>query len=428
MRDLGRAMIPACNDLLSEFELDIPVLSCHQHFLQDIGTDLLDAAHGKLRALFRRFKIRPGLRDLARDLGRKLGGDIAEGRHAVRAWQEAEKSHHTLPEGKAGITVVRALAQWVLDYPADSQYQSFPFDRPYLDLYERCLRARRAADTFLRMPPADRKVCTALGRLCRRLDPVIAEESFAQMAGRLRARAELFDELRGALRLVPRTGGRNQTPPTHPIPAQEAIAELQDIRAAVERFAASIRQRRPQYGPDQDTPQAIDIALKHLEDHGDSLWGHVIALPEEAGGGVRLVDRTNNSLEGFFRGMKHRERRRSGRKNLAQDFESLPAEAALACNLNCPDYVSIVCGSLDRLPHAFAELDAAQRRRALATPPSETRGRSPNIPQFVTTSLPAVDRHLIRTEGMAQRIDVAARARSPRTAARRALTSPATAN
>jgi hypothetical protein len=278
------------------------------------------------------------------------------------------------------------------------------------------------------MPPADRKVCTALERLCRHLDPVIAEVSFAQMAGRLRARAELFDELRGALRLVPRTGGRNQTPPTHPILMQEAIAELQDIRAAVERFTTSIRQRRPQRGPAQDTRQAIDIVLQHLEDHGDSLWGHVISLPEEAGGGVRLVDRTNNSLEGFFRGMKHGERRRSGRKNLTQDFESLPAEAALTCNLNCPDYVTIVCGSLDRLPRAFAELDAAQRRMALATPPSATPDRSPYIPELVSTSLPAVDRHLIRTEGMVQRIDVAARDRSPRTAARRSLTSSATAN
>ena len=237
------------------------------------------------------------------------------------------------------------------------------------------------------------------------------------MAGRLRARAKLFDELRGVLRLVPRIGGRNQTPPGHPILVQEAIAELQDLRAAVERFTTSIRQRRPPRGPAQDTRQAIDIVLQHLKDHGDSRWGHVISLPEEAGGGVRLVDRANNSLEGFFRGMKPGERRRSGRKNLARDFESLPAEAAPAYNLNCPDYVTIVCGSLDRLPRAFAEPDAAKRRMSLATPPSATRDRSAHIPELVSTSRPAVDRHLIRTEGMVQRIAAAARTRPPRTAA-----------
>jgi hypothetical protein len=47
------------------------------------------------------------------------------------------------------------------------------------------------------------------------------------------------------------------------------------------------------------------------------------------------------------------ERRRSGRKNLAQDLEHLPASAALAYNLKDADYVSIVCGSLDKLPQAL---------------------------------------------------------------------------
>jgi hypothetical protein len=54
MRDLGRAIIPACNELVSELGLDIPVLSCHLHFLSDIGTDLLNSRHSKLRELFRR--------------------------------------------------------------------------------------------------------------------------------------------------------------------------------------------------------------------------------------------------------------------------------------------------------------------------------------------------------------------------------------
>jgi hypothetical protein len=35
----------------------------------------------------------------------------------------------------------------------------------------------------------------------------------------------------------------------------------------------------------------------------------------------------------------------------------MPAEAALVRNLERDDYVAIVCGSLDRLAEAFAELD-----------------------------------------------------------------------
>jgi hypothetical protein len=417
MRDLGRAIIPACNDLVAELGLAIPVLGCHLHLLSDLGTDILDPSHSKLRALFRNAKVRPALRALARDLGRELGAGVAQARNAFETWQS--ETTYTLPAGDAGIATVRGMAQWVLDYPADATYQSFPFDRPYLDFYDRCIKARRATDAFLRTPPQDRRVRRRLKRLCRILDPVTADVPFARVADTLRRRAALFDELRDALRLVPRTGGRNQTPPAHAIPVEDAIAELQDIQAQVEQFTASLRERRPARGPAKDIREAIDVILKHLEVHGDSLWGHVISLPDEVGGGVRLVDRTNNCLEGFFRGMKQGERRRSGRKSLAHDFESLPAEAALVHNLTCPDYVDIVCGSLDRLPRAFAELDAAECRTALATPPSADQQSAAPVAEIVTTSLPRPDRRAIRTDVMQQRMAAAARSRAPKTAARR---------
>src|SRR5207249_488890 len=84
------------------------------------------------------------------------------------------------------------------------------------------------------------------------------------------------------------------------------------------------------------------------------------------GGGIRLVARTNNGLESLFHTIKHGERRRSGRKILTQDFEILPPAAALATNLHHADYVSLLCGSLDRLPEAFAALDAPHRSRSIA--------------------------------------------------------------
>ena len=49
---------------------------------------------------------------------------------------------------------------------------------------------------------------------------------------------------------------------------------------------------------------------------------------------------------------------------MGRDMEDQPAQAALAANLRHPDYVRIVCGTLDRLPRALAELD----RRELTGP------------------------------------------------------------
>jgi hypothetical protein len=126
-----------------------------------------------------------------------------------------------------------------------------------------------------------------------------------------------------------------------------------------------------------------------------------------------LVDCTNNSLEGLFDDLKHGERR-SGRKILTQDFEQLPPAAALATNLRSRDYVAIVCGSLDQLPQAFAQLDASCRRRSSIVARAAARVAHATDCDVVSASLPRVDRDLIRTEDMDRRIQAAARSRAPR--------------
>jgi len=205
MRDLGRAITPAVNELLVELEQDITVLACHLHFLKDIGSDLLKPAHGELRELFRRTKIRPKLRTLVRDLGRMLGGEVNQAREEVKQWQEQTGADLSIPQGRAGFATIRALTQWVLDYFADSTGQDFPFDRPYLDFYNRCITARKAIDAFLGIHQTDPKVLKMLNRLQRILHPMDSDVPFRQIVKRLLARSKLFDELRETLRLTPDT-------------------------------------------------------------------------------------------------------------------------------------------------------------------------------------------------------------------------------
>ncbi len=403
MRDLGRAMIPAINDWASELERPIAVLACHQHFLADVGKDLLEPSYAELRGLFRRTKVRPKLRALVRELGRKLGSSIEDARGAVRQWQLMAEGGHMVEAGERGLAIVRAVAQWTLDYKAQATGLDCPFDRPYLDLYERSMTALRASDAFLRTPPPDKKVKGALERLHRYLSPVACEVPFRQTTERLRRRAALFDELRGVLRLAAKPKKK------------ETQQDLKRMQAALDELVASLKKRRPERGPAQDVREAIDIILKHVDVHGDSLWGHAIDLPERAGGGVRLVSRTNFLAENFFGELKHGERRRSGRKNLTQDLEQLPPEATLVYNLKHSDYVSLVCGSLERLPEAFAELDRSQREMSLKGLPYDNPQQDPGDRlQLASASLCTADLRVIRTEEMGHRISVAAKSRAPR--------------
>lgn len=413
MRDLGKAMIEAACDFVAGRERPIRVLGCHMHFLKDIGKDLLRTAHDELHELFRSFEVVARLRTLARDLGRALGTEIHSARCELTGWLAGTDSHFRLPEGNAGLAVVRALSQWVLDYPNDGTDAGFPFDRPWLDLYSRCLRSLSAAESWLHKPCGDRSVLKALERFHRTVVPVRSERPFDLPARTILQRARLFDELRDALRLQAKAPVNEIAAPAD---AQRQSAKIRDVQKAVADLEISLKQRRPERGPAQDMRKAIDLILNHLERHGPSLWGHVIDLPATVGGGIRLVERTNVLLESYFHEIKHGERRRSGRKILTQDFEQLPAAAVLARNLTKQDYVTILCGTIEDLPHAFAQLDAADRSRSL---PARIRAAASTAvgaqdSDIVSSSLPRADRDLVRTAAMRERVLAEARSRAPR--------------
>jgi len=392
VRDLGGAMADAADALVQSLKRPIPVLACHLHFLSDIGEDLLEEGHSQLRDLFRKAGLVSQLRAFSRQLGRRLGKGIDQGRDGLHLWLAESDQNRRIPEGVAGMTVVRSLVQWVLDYRAEGTAQGFPFDLPYRDLYHRCLGVSWATEAFLREPPEDAKVRNALEKLRRILRPVLCDIPRFHLVGvALDRRAKLFAELRRALRLEEKdaAGGGSE---------REA-AKLNDIRSAVARLTASLRRRRPERGPAKDLRTAIDLILAHMDRHGPHLWGHILPLPQECGG-VRSVDRTNNVLESWFGSLKHGERRRSGRKILTQDFERLPPSVAFAVNLSRTDYVEILCGSLGNLPGAFAKLDAV---RPHAARPAMHTGVDPE-----TASLSTRDRRLVRLPTLEQRITAAA--------------------
>jgi hypothetical protein len=395
MRDLGRAVSEASADFVRTLRHSIPILACHMHFLRDVGKDLMRKAHDDLRGCFRHFKVLPRLRALARGLGRRFGPMLPQARQAVEQWLRQDDRGHHLPVGMQGLGVVRALAQWVLDFPNDGIDQGFPFDVPMLDLYDRCIETLAALDAFFRAAPKDPKVQLAAQNLHKILRPVDCEVPFARTASLLRVRRSLSHELRAALRLGPK--------PAHLAPrGTETHADLEQVRNDIDKLTAALRHRRPARGPAAETRRGIDIVLDHLVRHGHHLWGHSIRLPR---GGLRLVARTNNDLEGFFRSLKHDERRRSGRRTLTQDLEHLHPAAALARNLLRPDYVEILCGSISDLPSAFARIDAVGHVQGDDTAPDA---------ETVSRSLPIADRNLVRTDEMFLRINAAANSRAPR--------------
>jgi hypothetical protein len=57
VRDLGQAVSKAVGELASQMDPQPRVLACHQHFLRDVGKDLLKQEYNQLRALFRNLVV-----------------------------------------------------------------------------------------------------------------------------------------------------------------------------------------------------------------------------------------------------------------------------------------------------------------------------------------------------------------------------------
>ena len=192
---------------------------------------------------------------------------------------------------------------------------------------------------------------------------------------RLERSRAVFSELRAVLRLRDDEllRGDRRAPSARRSPAATA-ARLQAIETAVQAYRAGLRQRvaaqRAQgAAAGGHLPEAV--VLDYLDRYSDGLFGHPVQL-DSAGRVLAVVVRTNNVAEHFFTASKQKLRRRLGRAHLGRDMQDQPAQAALAANLLHADYVRIVCGTLDRLPQAFAELD---RKAIAATTPLQRNNK-----------------------------------------------------
>ncbi len=85
----------------------------------------------------------------------------------------------------------------------------------------------------------------------------------------------------------------------------------------------------------------------------------------------------------------------------------------LVSNLNHPDYVKIICGSLDGLPEAFAKLDMQELSNILEKKSTAVK-IDKGSERVETASLSNADRSFIRKTLIEENILAAASSRAPR--------------
>lgn len=336
VRDMGQG---GANAVAPLREKGITDLICHYHFLAAVGKKLFEQPYGLLRRLLKSSKVRTDLRALLRDL---------------RGYSTT--SPH---EGRFGKGVVReellALVLWILEGDGTKDLL-YPFALVHLAFFLRCREALQRAQCWVqgaRTLP-ERRAVDHLATLIRRFDK---DNRFATAVTRLEEGWQAFCELREVLQLsnaeLPRADVRAHQRELAPLEARR----LEEIEAALREYRAELGERiASEQSKGARSTSTSAVIVKYLDRYRERLFGHPTRRDEE-GKIVAIVERTNNVPEHFFGHEKQHLRRRLGRANLGRDLEDQPAQAALAANLRHPDYVRVLCGSLDYLPTAFAELD-----------------------------------------------------------------------
>ena len=233
----------------------------------------------------------------------------------------------------------------------------YPFSLPHLELIQRGQQILNRAQCWLPTPRTqpERRAVSHLTSLVNRFE---RDARFAAAMLKLETGWQAFSELRDVLQLTNAElpNGKNRYHQLE-FPALEAT-RLEMIEHAAKEYQGELRERITNTNPSPAT-----IILTYFERYGDHLFGHP-ALRDEDGAIVAVVERTDNVPEHFFGAQKQKLRRRVGRAHLGRDLEDQPAQVALVANLQHLDYVRVVCGSLENLAPAFAELDEEALDRA----------------------------------------------------------------
>ena len=336
VRDMGEGGAKAVAPLRAR---GVPDLVCHYHFLAAAGKKLFEQPYRLLTNLMDRTKVQSDLRALLRALRQYRKDNTVCNRFGSGSIREE------LP----------ALVLWLLEGEGKKTLL-YPFCLPRLEFYQRCQQLDQKINVWLpdSITASERRVIKQLTRLVNRFE---CDVRFNTAVMRLQKGWRTFCELRDVLQL---TNGElpNGDDDGHKlsVPALEA-KRLEKIAEAANQYQETIRERMANTAQENTTDifHPEGVILKYFDTYGKHLFGQP-ALRDEDGTIQAVVERTNNVPEHFFGAEKRKLRRRVGRAHLGRDLEDQPAQAALAANLQHPDYVRVLCGSLENLATVFASL------------------------------------------------------------------------
>ncbi|NBB81620.1 MAG: transposase [Verrucomicrobia bacterium] len=347
VHDMGKGILSAVAKVFP----DVPEFICHFHFLRDIGKDFMGAEYDAIRKRLRAQGIGAKLRYRAKQLKAEM--DKHPG--LIRALETAIGEASLPEDARRFLPVVNTytLIQWALRAKSEGRGYGFPFDHPHLAFAKRIREVNRhienIKDIHLR---GDWKDNRPYFKLHADLKNIMKDRTLWTTVEKIEERIIVFDKLREAMRIAPKSGGRG-------LNDEGRKGNIRTIEKRVETFRTWMTTRH-------DYPQnpAARNMIKQIDKYWEKLFADPITV-QTSSGRIRIQpQRTNNILEQFFRGLKRANRRRTGNASSRRMLQTILAETPLVRNLKNPAYMKILLHGEPSLESVFSNIDIELFREA----------------------------------------------------------------
>lgn len=323
---------------------NVPHLLCHFHFLKDIGKDMLQDLHQRLKY---------SVKDLQKQLKELRGKFNTE---QARILGKQSKKQTKIYEHYSWLI---SLIDRINDHEKDLSGEGFPFDLTHLAFYDRCQQVYASMEHLLttmeksgELKKMGRNISTNLWLIRNTIQKFL--ERLSGSISQLSKVNTVFMELRDILHPKTKT---DRTPLNWGMLDDKTNVEnieqkLTDLRKKAEKKVKAKYLPKYEYN-------AWKIIHTHLKKHGKLLNPEI-----KVKGKTLVLPRTNNLSETAFRDAKRKARRTTGKKNLSRHMDELPSQYFYIVNLDDTEYLTTVFGGKE-IYDCFHEIDKKEIKKTM---------------------------------------------------------------
>ena len=340
VHDMGKGILLAVEEVFP----GKPDFICHFHFLRDIGKDLFDEPYQRIRNRIQKLNLRTMLRQKAKALEKAMGANdkaVQALKAGINKGEMELSSFHRMP-----ALVAFTMIHWAFDTSGQLKGYGFPFDLPHLVFYQRLQRIYSFIEPFRHTSLHRNKSYRPLFQLFRLIHRVMEDPTLSKSVAQMKERVEVFEKLRRALRIALPEGKKG-------LNDDGAETDIKTIKEKVEAFREQLRTDSRLSGKDP-YPKMI----RQIDTYWEKLFADPIAVDTPRGRLFIQPQRTNNTLERFFRDFKRRNRKKIGSVSLTKTLNTILSDTPLVKNLDNEEYLNIILDGCNTLEERFAKIDS----------------------------------------------------------------------